>query len=133
MYNTNPYSAYKNQDLDTNSNFELVGRLYGAAAICLKMAVMDIGEKKLDKANNDIIKAENIVSTLNNSLDMKYEVSSGLNSLYDYMLRRLIEANVKKDIDILNQISGMLIEFRDTWNEALKRFKMSQTYHTEII
>jgi flagellar protein FliS len=133
MYNTNPYVTYKNQDLDTNTNFELVGRLFGAAAICLKMAVMDIGEKKLDKANNDMIKAQKIVINLKNSLDMKYEISASLNSLYDYMLRRLVEANVKKDITILNEISGILIELRDAWNEALKTYKMSQVHNANVI
>jgi flagellar protein FliS len=133
MYNVNPYAAYKNQDLETNSNAELVGRLYGSAAIALKMAVMDIGEKKLDKANNDILKAQTIVVNLKGALDMQYEVSAGLNSLYEYMLRRLVEANVKKDIVILNEIAGILIEFRDTWNEAVKKFKMSQSYQTGSI
>lgn len=133
MYNTNPYAAYKNQDLETNSKSELVGRLYGAAAIALKMAVMDIGEKKLDKANNDILKAQTIVVNLKGALDMQYEVSAGLNSLYEYMLRRLVEANVKKDVVILNEIAGILIEFRDTWNEAVKKSKMSQSYQTGSI
>jgi flagellar protein FliS len=133
MYNTNPYATYKNQDLETISNSELVGRLFGAAAISLKMAVMDIGEKKLDKANNDIIKAQTIVVNLKGSLDMKIELSASLNSLYEYMLRRLIEANVKKDITILNEISGILIELRDAWNEAQKAYRMSQSHDTNSI
>ena len=133
MYNVNPYAAYKNQDLETNSKAELVGRLYGAAAIALKMAVMDVGEKRLDKANNDIQKAQTIVVNLKGALDMQYEVSAGLNSLYEYMLRRLVEANMKKDVVILNEIAGILIEFRDTWNEAVKKFKMSQSYNTGLI
>ena len=49
-YNNNPYSVYKNQELNTNSKTEIVGRLFGAAAISLKMAVLNIGEMKFDKA-----------------------------------------------------------------------------------
>ena len=132
MYQTNPYAAYKNQDLDTNTNYELVGRLFGAAAISLKMAVMDIGEKKLDKANNDMIKAQTIVINLRKSLDMNYEISTSLGLLYDYMLRRLIEANAKKDTAILNEIAGILIELRDAWNEALKTYRISQAHGSAL-
>ena len=121
MMNSNPYATYKQQDLETCSKDELVGKLFGAAALSLKMAVLDIGEKRLDKANSDMIKAQTIVLNLKNSLDMRYEVSNGLNMLYDYMLRRLVDANVKKDTEILNEISGILFELRDTWNEAVKK------------
>ena len=62
---------------------------------------------------------------------MKFTVSEGLNSLYDYMNRKLLEANIKKDTEILNQISGMLFELRDTWNEAMKNINTAQTYRSE--
>lgn len=127
MYNTNPYATYKKQDLETNSNTELVGRLFGAAAISLKTAAVDIGEKRLDKANDAIIKAQDIIASLKGSLDMHYEVSGNLDSLYAYMLRRLMESNRNKDVTILNEVSGILLELRGTWNEAMKQLRMTQT------
>lgn len=126
MYNTNPYAAYKNQDLDTIGNNELVGRLLGAAAICVKTAVLDIGEKRLDKASSNLIKSQSIISALKSALDMNYEVATGMNSLYDYMLKRLAEANMKKDTEILNEVAGILVQLRDAWNEAVKKFRISQ-------
>lgn len=126
MYNTNPYAVYKNQDLDTMGNNELVGRLLGAAAICVKTAILDIGEERLDKASSNLIKSQSILAALNGALDMNYEISTGLNSLYDYMLRRLAEANTKKDTEILNEIAGILVELRDAWNQAVKKFRISQ-------
>lgn len=125
MINSNPYATYKQQDLETCGKEELVGKLLGAAALSLKMAVLSIGDKKYDKANNDMIKAQTIVVNLKNSLDKRQDVSKGLDTLYEYMLRRLVEANMKKDTEILNEISGILFELRDTWNEAMKKAKMT--------
>jgi flagellar protein FliS len=132
MYNSNPYSAYKAQDLETSSNYELVGKLFGAASLKLKKAVMGIHENKLDLANNEIIKAQIIVTTLNESLDMSFGIASQLRPLYLYMIRRMREANINKDPKILAEISAMLDQFRDTWNEALKRFKIAQACSADI-
>ena len=55
-----------------------------------------------------------------NTLDMNYEISSSLNSIYDYMLRRLIDANVAKDKEILDEVLGFAKILRDTWEQAMK-------------
>ena len=56
---------------------------------------------------------------------MNYEVSEGLDSLYDYMYRRLIEGNLKKDVSIIEEILGYSKELRDTWAQAMKIAKRS--------
>jgi flagellar protein FliS len=132
MANLNPYSVYRDNDLETSSKYEIVGRLYGAASLRLKLACAAIEENRLDSASSDIIKAQTIVTTLNESLDMSFGISRQLRALYVYILRRLREANIKKDVKMLDHVSGMLSEFRDTWNEALKKFKMSQTYSSDM-
>lgn len=126
MYNVNPYSTYKEQDLETSSKYELVGKLYAKAAVELRKAVDSIAAKRLDLANDSIIKAQIIIVTLNGSLDQSYSISAQMSPLYQYMLRRLREANVKKDPAILEEVYGLLIQFRDTWREALKAFKKEQ-------
>jgi flagellar protein FliS len=54
---------------------------------------------------------------------MKYEISQSLALLYDYMYRRLIDANIKKDKDILEEVLGFAKELRDTWAQAMKLAK----------
>jgi flagellar protein FliS len=122
----NPYDLYKKQDIETSNNQELVGKLFNEASLSLKRAMKAIDSKKLDAANDCIKKSQVIVNTLNNSLDMQYEISSDLRKLYTYMLRRMVEANLKKDKAILEEISGMLAELRDTWAEAIRRSKKMQ-------
>lgn len=123
----NPYEAYRRQDLETSNNQELVGKLFNEAAVSLKRAIHAIEMKNYDFANDNIKKSQVIIKTLNSSLDMQYEISGQLRNLYTYMLKRTLEANVKKDITILNEISEMLSGLRDTWTEAVKRSKRSQS------
>lgn len=120
MTKSNPYTIYKNQDLETSNNFEIVGRLFGTASIRLRTAVTAIHEKRLDKANADILRAELIIKTLDDSLDLNYPIAGQLRSLYQYASRRLFEANMKKDTQILQEISDMMVELRNAWNQALK-------------
>jgi flagellar protein FliS len=118
MMASNPYNIYKNQDLDTSNPREIVGKLFGAASVLLRRAVLEINNKHIEKANECILKAENIIDVLDKSLNMEFPVSAQMHDLYDYMNRRMIEANVKKDIIILNEIAGLISELRDTWEEA---------------
>ncbi|HPD00946.1 MAG TPA: flagellar protein FliS, partial [Acetivibrio sp.] len=55
--------------------------------------------------------------------DMQYEISEELFSLYEYMNRRLLEANIKKDKQILEEVTGYAEELRDTWAQAMKLAK----------
>lgn len=123
----NPYEQYKQQDLETSNQQELVGKLYNEGAMSLKRAITALADNKYDVVNDNIKKAQTIVSTLNRSLDMQYEIAGHLRSLYIYMLKRLVEANVKKNQTILEEISGMLSELRDVWSEAITRSKKLQS------
>jgi flagellar protein FliS len=39
------------------------------------------------------------------------------------MMERMIEANIKKDTAILDEVEGFFVEFRDTWKEVMKIVK----------
>lgn len=123
----NPYDVYRNQDLETCNKEELVAKLFNEASVSLRRGIQAIDNKNFDVANKHIQKSQIIVSTLNDSLDMGYEVSDGLRKLYTYMLERLFKANIDKDITILAEISKMLGELRDTWLEAIRRSRKMQS------
>ena len=61
-----------------------------------------------------------IIQELRNSLDMKYDISKNLYELYDYFLRQLIQANIKKDKDIFQEVLHFVEELRDTWVQVLE-------------
>jgi len=115
----NPYSKIEDNAIYTASKEELTLMLYEGALKFINQAIDAAGRADLQKANNLLIRVEDIIREFQITLDFKYEISNQLNSLYDYMHHRLIEANMKKDIGIMTEIRDMLREFRDTWKEAM--------------
>ena len=115
----NPYATYKDTAINTATQEELTLKLYEGCIKFINLGIIGIQEKNLELANTNIVKAQNIISELNVSLKMEYEISNNLRAMYDYMHRRLIEANIKKDREILEEIKGYTVEFRDTWKEAM--------------
>ena len=117
------YSQYKENSIYTSSPEELTLMLYNGLVKFIMQAQKAINEKEIEKANQSIIRAQDIVLHFQITLDMKFEVSQGLVLLYDYMYRRLVEANTKKDIGILNEVLDLSKELRDTWVQAMKLAK----------
>ncbi|SHH20914.1 flagellar export chaperone FliS [Tepidibacter thalassicus] len=119
MAMANPYAKYKTQSINTATPEELTLKLYEGCIKFINLAMIAVDEKNIEKANSNIIKAQNIINELNITLDMKYEISENLRSLYDYLHRRLIEANIKKDKAILEEVKEFVVEFRDAWKQAM--------------
>lgn len=112
---------YKENSIFTATPEELALMLYNGLIkyIIQAQKAMENG-KDLVKAHNSIIRAQNILIYMQNTLDRKYDISTNLYLLYDYMCRRLIDANVKKSCEILEEVLGLARELRDTWVEAMK-------------
>jgi len=121
--NNNPYQQYQKNTINTASPQELTMMLYNGLVRFLKTAVQGIEEKDIEKANNFIIKSQNIITEFICTLDVSYEVSQGLLSLYGYMNEKLLEANLKKDKLIVLEVLGYAEELRNTWEEAMKLAK----------
>lgn len=117
-----PYEKYKKTGITTASGGKLILMLYDGAIRFLNQSLEGLKEKKYDVVNNNIIKGQNILTELMLSLNMNVgEIAENLYSLYDYMNRRLIEANIKKDDKVIKEVLGMLTDLRATWEEAIKR------------
>lgn len=119
----NPYGQYKQNSVMTASPQELTLMLYNGALKFIGKAKIFIEQKNIPKANESLIKAQNIIQELNITLNMDYEVSQNLRSLYTYIIERLVDANISKDIKVLDEASEMITELRDTWKEAMKLSK----------
>ena len=72
------------------------------------------------KAHTYIVKTENIIEEFQATLNHKYPVAKDFDNVYKYIYNRLIEANVKKDKDILEEVLVHLRTLRDTWKEVMK-------------
>jgi len=69
--------------------------------------------------------AINIINGLRTSLDTEKggEIAENLDSLYDYMGRRLLESNVSNDADILDEVSSLLKEIKLGWDSIPAEFQ----------
>lgn len=124
----NAYTQYKENSIFTASPEELTLMLYNGLVKYIMLAQKGIEEGNIQKAHDSIIRAEEIIIEFQSTLDQKYEVAKSLGLMYDYMLRRLMTANVKKSIEILEEVLGFAKELRDTWAQAMKIAKRPQKY-----
>lgn len=116
----NMAQAYKNNTIQTASPAELTLMLYDGAIKFCNIALAGIGQNDVEKASNNIIKAERIITEFRCTLDFKYPVAKDFDIVYDYIYRRLVEANIRKDAEILTEALKYIREMRDTWKEVMR-------------
>ncbi len=117
----NAYGQYNNGKILTASPAELTLMLYEGAIKFCNIAIAAVESRDVEKAHIHIQKTERIIDYLRQTLDMKYPVAEHFERVYTYMSQRLIEANIKKDKEILEEVNGHLRSMRDTWKEVMKR------------
>lgn len=115
----NKYAKYQQQSVTTATPQELTLMLYNGCIKFINLAQVAMEEKNIEQKNLNIQKAENIIEELNITLDMKYEISQNLRSLYDFIYRQLVEANISNDKELLERLKGLVTDMRDTWKEAM--------------
>lgn len=116
----NAYSQYNNSKVLTASPAELTLMLYEGAIKFCNMAIMGIEQKDVMKAHVNIVKAENIIQEFRATLNHKYPVAEDFEKVYVYIYDRLVEANMKKDKEILEEVLEHLRGMRDTWKEVMR-------------
>jgi len=128
MVSNNPYAQYTNNRINTVSGEELTLMLYEGALKFTNQAIIAIESKNFEKANELILRVEDIIREFQITLDHDYEISKYFDSMYEYIYRLLIDANVGKDVVILNEVKEYLREFRDSWKEAMKLVKLNVSH-----
>ncbi|MBR2187253.1 MAG: flagellar export chaperone FliS [Lachnospiraceae bacterium] len=126
MLSANAYAQYNRNKILTASPAELTLMLYDGCIKFINIAKMGIDEKDLAKANTNIKKAERIIVELQSTLNEKYEVAKDFNAVYSYVKRRLLEANIAKDNEILEECAGHMRTMRDTWKEVMKTARQGE-------
>ncbi len=123
MVTSNAYDIYKQNSIFTASPEDLTLILYNGLIKFIMLSQRAIEDKDIQKAHESIMRAQDILTEFKVTLDMQYELSQGLSLLYDYMLDRLFEANIKKDTGILAEVLHFAKDLRDTWAQAMKLAK----------
>jgi flagellar secretion chaperone FliS len=115
----NPFNEYKKTQITTANQGKLIVMLYDGAIKFLNIAIENMNPKTYDVANNNIIKAQDIITELLLSLNMKDggEISQNLFNLYMYFKKALLDANIKKDAEMVRNVLKLLKELRDAWDK----------------
>lgn len=119
-------NTYKTQQIMTASPEELTLMLYNGAIRFVNESIQAMQKGNLEKANASNLRAQDIVREFMSTLDMQYEVSQNWMTLYNFIEYSLIQGNVKKQIQPLEEAKSILIELRTTWIEAMKLAKGQQ-------
>lgn len=115
----NPYVKYKEQSINTATPEELTLMLYNGCIKFINIAAISIEEKNIQKAHENILKAQNIITELDITLNRDIDLSEGLHDLYVFIKDRLIDANITKDAKALADAREIVTGMRDTWKEAM--------------
>lgn len=121
MPGQNPYEQYQRNKVLTATPAEVTLMLYEGAIKFCNIAIMAIENREMEKAHTNIMKTQRIIEEFRNTLDRRYEVAEDFDRIYVYVLRRLFDANIKKDKEILEEVNGHLRSLRDTWKEVMKK------------
>lgn len=119
----NPYLKVKENAIYTATPEELTLMLYEGALKFANQALIMLEKKDFQETNRLIQRVKDIIREFQTTLNMKYEISEQLFQLYEYIYRRLTEANIKKDKEILTEVISHLRKLRDTWKQTIKLAK----------
>ena len=104
---------YQKNSIETASPARLPLMLYDGAVKFSHIAIEAIEEGNIEKAHKNIVKVQNIIVEFRSTLDMKYPVAKDFDNVYDYIYRRLVEANMRRRWSILRPCA---IPGRKLWN-----------------
>lgn len=119
------YAQYNKNKIMTASPAELTLLLYEGAIKFCNMAIIGIEQNDMVKAHVNIKKVEDIIIEFQSTLNHKYPVAEDFDKIYKYIYDLLVQANIKKDKEILERALVELRGMRDTWKEVMNKSKNS--------
>lgn len=123
MY-SNGYNIYKNNSVNYASKEQLLLMLVEGAVKFCKIARQAIEDKDIKKAHDALVRTQDIFSELMVSLDTTAgEWAVQLFNIYAFIKQKLIEANMAKSLEIMDEIIPLIEDVNETWQEAYRRAK----------
>ena len=121
----NKLSAYRETHIKTASQGKIIIMLYDESLRQLDTAIhlLKNNTREYDKVNSAILRAQDMVTELMVSLDFEKggDIAQGLYSLYMFFNQQMMQANMKKDADMLSTVRGQLNELRTAWDQVVNK------------
>ena len=117
MQRNNPYEEYTKVNVNTADQRQLILMLYDGALRYMKKASVKIEQADIEGAHNYLVRSREIVAELLATLrpEKGGEIGQNLKKLYTYVFNRLVEANLRKDVEIIEEVIGILSTLREGW------------------
>lgn len=112
---------YQKSSIETASREQILIMLYDGAIQFLNKARVAMQNKEIEETNNNLIRAQNIIQEFISSMDREVapQLAENLISLYEYFIRRLIQANMKHQIEPIDEVLKYLKSLKATWEQAI--------------
>ena len=121
----NPYSKYKENAVHVASQEQLVIMLSDGAVKYTKVAKLALERGDKQRAHNELIRVQGIFAELIASLDINAgSFAIDLMNIYNFIRNKLIEANIKKDIKIIDEVMPVIEDLRDMWYEVKRNYDL---------
>ena len=103
--------------IQTASPYQLINLLFDGALRQLTSAQFAMQQNKIPEKSQAITKALNIFDGLRSALNMDEggQIAENLDNLYDYMQRQLIQANLKNEVSLIEEVISLLREVKAGW------------------
>lgn len=122
----NPYKAYEQNTVNTSTPGELTLMLYNGCLKFINQAKKAIDTGDMEAKNIAIQKAQAIINELVVTLDKSFPPALEMLRLYEFVLNRLIDGNIKNNTEMLDEAYGIVEEFRDTWKQVIQINRQKQ-------
>ena len=125
--NGREYQSYKQTEIETASPGKLLLLLYDGAIKRLNQAKESLKQGAREECHEHLVRVQEILVELMLALDWKVggEIAPRLHSLYDFMYRRLVDANVNQDSALIDEVIQLLCTLREGWSEAYRQLSAS--------
>ena len=126
MYTANPYNVYKQNSVNMASSQQLLLMLLDGAVKYTKIARLAILNKDIPRAHKELVRVQDIFLELMITMDKNTGYMEDLYNLYDFIKNELAKANLRKDINTIDEVLPLIEEIRDMWYEVDKKIKSGQ-------
>lgn len=120
--NTSGIQAYKKAQVQTADQGTLILMCYDGAITFLKKGKQAMLNKEIASSNTFLGKAQNVLWELISSLNFNAgELAYNLDSLYNYMIRRIIDAQYHNQPEVIDEVVHHMQELKEAWEHIIHK------------
>lgn len=135
---SNPIASYRQIDIESDIRgadpHRLIVLLFDGAESALRQALIRQEANDIAGRSESLLKAIDIILTgLSASLNTEEggDLAQNLKALYDYMVSRLIHANIRKDTAAIREVQGLLEEISGAWREMGQKLREGEAQNSD--